>query len=100
MRIVGPRIKDGGSESSVLGLRDELQVSEKDLKGRSVTHNAKLGHSSPGGPGSVLTVYNRLGGFKPSAGRDAMRTEHMDGESSPLAVFKFKYCSRGGLMSR
>lgn len=85
MRMVGPRIKEGGSRSSALGLPDDLRVSEKELKGRSVTHNAKLG-------------YSRLGAFKRSAGRDFMRTEYMDGETSPLAVSKFKYCSRSGFM--
>ena len=98
MRIVGPRIIEGGSRSSALGLPDDLRVSEKELKGRSVTHIAKLGYSSPDDSDFILIVYHRLGAFKRSAGRDFMRTEYMDGETFPLAVFKFKYCSRSGFM--
>lgn len=44
MRIVGPRIKEGANQALELGSRTELQVSENELEGRSVTHNAKLGH--------------------------------------------------------
>lgn len=96
MRIVGPRIREGANRSVALDLRDELQVSEGELRGRSVTHSAKLGYQGPADSGPILTVYYRLGGFRPSAGRDAMRTEYVDGETSPLAVLELKYRSRSG----
>lgn len=98
MRIVESRIREGANRSVALDLRDELQVSEEELKGRSVTHSAKLGYKGPADSGPILTVYHRLGGFRPSAGRDAMRTEYVDGETSPLAVLKLKYRSRSGFI--
>ena len=45
MRVVGPRIAGAGTPYLEPGLANELQVSEKELKGRSVMHSAKCGCS-------------------------------------------------------
>lgn len=80
------------SRLAPLKMKTKLQVHEKALKGQAITHGT--------GYNQIVSTFFladsfRLGLPKPVESSDIVSTTSLDGDEYPLAIFNFKYRSKG-----
>jgi hypothetical protein len=73
-------------------MQSKLQVHEKALKGQAITHGTGYNQITST---SFLADASRLGLPKPAKPLEIFLTKALDGIDYPLAIFNFKYRSKG-----
>jgi hypothetical protein len=95
IRVIVQRVditKDAQGRLAPFEVKSKLQVHEKALKGQAITHGTGYNQIISA---SFLADSSRLGLPKPAKYSEIFSTTSLDGVDYPLAIFTFKYRSKG-----